>query len=242
MSTVVAAEKVKRVVVDGDTFNYSLLFLTVLLLVGCTSSPPPPYIISASSFQPVQAPVRTHVYECSGGYSFTVRIESEKARLLLPDRTISLPRVQSDSGLKFSDGSGTLQIEGDEVSLELGDEIYRGRQSRPTQAVREAAQLRGGDFRAVGDEPGWSLDIAHGGSILFINNYGEDQHVFTTPEPVINQQFGTRIYLVQDADHTMTIILRDQQCNDDMSGEPFDTAVTLVFDGKRLKGCGKALR
>jgi len=242
MSAIVTAEKVKRVVVDGDTFNYSLLFLTVFLVAGCTSSSPPPYIISASSYQPAPPPAKTYVYECSGGHSFTVRIEQDKARLFVQDRTISLPRVQSDSGLKFSDGSDTLQVEGDEVLLELGDEIYRGCQSKPTQVVREAVQLRGVDFRAVGNEPGWSLEIDHGGSILFINNYGDDQHVFSTPEPVVNQQSGTRIYLVQDIEHTMTIILRDQPCHDDMSGEPFDTTVTLIFDGKRLKGCGKALR
>jgi len=218
------------------------LLLTIVLLSACASSPPPPYIISASSYQPVQAPAKTYVYECSGGHSFTIRIEGEKARLFLPDRIMSLPRVQSDYGMKFSDGSVTFQIEGDDVSLDLGNEIYHGCQNDLAKAIRVTAKLRGIDFRAVGNEPGWSLEIDNDGSILFINNYGEDQYVFATPEPVIDQQSGTTIYLVQDAGHTVTIILRDQQCHDDMSGEPFDTTVTLIFDGRRLRGCGKALR
>ena len=141
----------------------SFLLLTIVLLSACASRPPPPYIISASSYEPVQP-------------------------------------------------------------------------------LAKPAELRGIDFRAVGNEPGWSLEIDNDGNILFINNYGEDPHVFATPDPVINQQAGTAIYLIQDDEHTMTIVLRDQQCYDDMSGEPFDTAVTLIFDGRRFKGCGKALR
>lgn len=218
------------------------LLLMIVLLSGCANSPPAPYIISASSYQPVPVPAKTYVYECNDGHSFTARVEADRVRLVLTDQTISLPMVPSDSGMKFSDGTVTFQIEGDEAWLVVGDEIYRGCQSNLARAVWESAKLRGIDFRAVGNEPGWSLEINHGGSLLFITNYGEDRYVFATPIPVTNEQSGTTIYLVQDAEHKMTVILRDEQCQDDMSGEAFDTAVTLIFDGKRLKGCGKALR
>jgi uncharacterized membrane protein/membrane-bound inhibitor of C-type lysozyme len=218
-----------------------VLLFTVYLLSGCASSPPPPYIISAADYPVVQAPAKTYVYECSGGHSFTVRLEQGKARLTLAGQTMSLPRVPSDDGMKFSDGSVTFQMRGDEASLDLGDKAYRGCQKNLTKAAGSATKLRGVDFRAVGNEPGWSLEIDNDGSILFINNYGEDQYVFATPEPTLVRQADTTIYFVQDAEHTMTIILRDQQCYDDMSGEPFGTTVTLVFDGRRFRGCGKAL-
>ena len=189
----------------------------------------------------VQAPVKTYVYDCSGGQRFTVRIEPERAILTLDGQTMSLPRLPSADGMEFSDVSATLRIKGDEVSLDLGDRVLRGCQEAPAKAPGPAIKSRGIDIRALGNEPAWSLDIDNDGSTLFINNYGKDQYVFTTPKPTVVGQTGTTIYLIQDAEHTMTIILRDQQCHDDMSGEAFDMAVTLVFDGRRFRGCAKAL-
>ena len=216
--------------------------LTVYLLSGCASSSPPPYIISAADYPVVQAPVKTYVYDCSGGQSFTVRIEYGRALLTLAGQTMSLPRLPSDDGMKFSDASATLRIKGNEASLDLGDKVYRSCQENQPKVAGSATKSGGVDFRASGNEPGWSLEIDNDGSILFINNYGKDQYVFATPNPTVVRETGTTLYLVQNAEHTMTIILRDQPCRDDMSGEAFDTTVTLVFDGKRFRGCGTTLR
>ena len=217
------------------------LLLTVYLLSGCASSPPPPYIISAADYPVVQTPAKTYVYDCSGGQSFTVRIEHARAMLTLAGQTMSLPRLPSDDGMKFSDASVTLRIKGDDVSLDLGGKVYRGCQEKQAKTPGSVTKSRGVDFKAVGNEPGWSLEIDNDGSILFINNYGKDQYVFATPKPTVVRETGTTLYLVQDAEHTMTVILRDQPCHDDMSGEPSNTTVTLVFDGRRFRGCGKAL-
>ena len=47
--------------------------------------------------------------------------------------------------------------------------------------------------------------------------------------------------MAKDANHDMTLLIEGQSCHDTMSGELFDTTVTVILDGKTYRGCGKAL-
>jgi membrane-bound inhibitor of C-type lysozyme len=62
------------------------------------------------------------VYDCGDGYSLTVRIEDKKAWLFLPNKTMSLPLVPSQSGAKYSKGQIAFWSKGDEALLEIGEE------------------------------------------------------------------------------------------------------------------------
>ncbi len=219
----------------------SFLLLTFPLLAVCTGSIKQNDAVNISISHPVQTPPQTYVYECSDGYNFTVRIEGENAWLFRSTQTISLPHVPSGSGTKFSDGSTTYWSQGDEALLEVGKETYRGCKNNLAKAIWEDAKLRGIGFRAVGNEPGWYLEINENEKIVFINNYGENQYEFTTPEPLIDQLSRTTKYEVQDDTHELTITLKGKRCHDSMRDESFETAVTVIFDGKYFTGCGKAL-
>ena len=39
----------------------------------------------------------------------------------------------------------------------------------------------------------------------------------------------------------LVIVLEGQTCRDTMSGEEFETTVTVVLDGNKYRGCGRAL-
>jgi membrane-bound inhibitor of C-type lysozyme len=190
---------------------------------------------------PVQGPPRTFVYECSYGYRFVARIDGEKAWLFLPEQTLSLPRVPSGSGAKYSNGLLTFWSKGEEALLESDKAAHRDCRNNRSRAIWEDAKLRGADFRAVGNEPGWHLEIKAGEKTVFVSEYGQSRFEFVTPEPLNDQIARKTTYKVQNMEHDLTIILEALLCHDSMSGESFETTVTVILDGQIYRGCGRPL-
>lgn len=193
------------------------------------------------ALRPVQDTKQTYVYECGEGYDFPVSIEGEKAWLFLPDQTVCLLRVSSDTGAKFSNGTISYWIKGNEAFFELENETYRGCKSNRAKALWEDAKLRGVDFRAVGNEPGWHIEITKDDKVLFVNNYGENRYEFATPPPLADQPSRVTRYEIKEDGHEMIIVLKGEPCLDTMSGESFDVTVTVTFDGRVFSGCGRVL-
>jgi membrane-bound inhibitor of C-type lysozyme len=184
---------------------------------------------------------QTYVYECSDNYSFVARIEGEKAWLFLPKKTVPLPHVPSASGAKYRDGQITFWSKGDDAFIEDDQEIHRNCRNNRAKAIWEHAKLGGVDFRAVGNEPGWYLELKRGGNSLFVTDYGQRRYEFATPAPMIDQQGRVATYRVQANEHELTIVLKGQRCRDTMSGEPFETTATVILDHREYQGCGRPL-
>lgn len=104
----------------------------------------------------------------------------------------------------------------------------------------EAAGQGGADFHAVGQEPGWLLDIYEGERIEFVGDYGETRIV--TPAPAPDGRGPRTTYEIETDAHALTIVILDQPCRDAMSGAPFPATVTVTLDGREYRGCGRALR
>ena len=183
----------------------------------------------------------SYVYDCDNGYRFTARIEDEKAWLFLPDRTVMLPQIKAANSPKFSDGRITFRPKANLTILDTGQEVYNHCRNNRAEAIWEDAKFRGVSFRAVGNEPGWQIEITHGAHILYVGDYGITRHEFQTPAPLVDQQTGETTYRVKVTGHDVTIVLKGQRCRDTMSDEEFDAKVTVIFDGRELRGCGRAL-
>ena len=113
--------------------------------------------------------------------------------------------------------------------------------TEPSRAemICQEALLRGVDFRATGNEPGWMVEISDDDSVLLVLNYGADRYRFESPKP---QSLDATIrYPLQQGSHHLTLTLEARRCQDSMSGVVYPTRVTLEFDGRTLSGCGKAL-
>ncbi len=86
-------------------------------------------------------------------------------------------------------------------------------------------------FRALGQEPGWTLTIA-GGEIDYRGNYGEKGIRVPAPEP--RTTFNGHRYetprLIVDLSHG--------RCNDGMSGHGYSDQVMVIADGETYRGCG----
>ncbi len=104
--------------------------------------------------------------------------------------------------------------------------------------VWHAAKLRGVAFRAIGQEPGWLLEITNGEEILLVTDYGKNKNSYPYVEPQEDQAARKTVFQVND---NTSVLIEGKPCSDTMSGESFEVTVTVTQGGKKLKGCGRAL-
>lgn len=102
-----------------------------------------------------------------------------------------------------------------------------------------SAHAAGIDFRAIGQEPGWLLEIDDGGRMTLQYDYGEQRADFATPAPDTAREFTT-VYEARAGQDTVRVTIQRAPCQDAMSGEPFPSRVTVVINGRTLEGCGKS--
>ena len=86
-------------------------------------------------------------------------------------------------------------------------------------------------YRALGQEPGWTLTIGHG-RIDYAGNYGETRIRVTRPEPRTTAN-GRRYEAGR-----LVIDVAYARCNDVMSGHGYEHQVTVAADGEAVRGCG----
>ena len=181
------------------TFNRKILCVVWIFVSGCLNTAiPDKNIHSQDAINSQQAP-KKFVYECSRSFSFVARIENNTVWLFLPQKTLSLPQVSSDSGTEFSNGKIVFWSKGDTTLLENSEISYRNCKNNRARAIWEHAKLSGVDFRATGNEPGWDLEIRNGDKIIFISDHGMSRYEFVAPEPLTDQQKHTTIYQTADS-------------------------------------------
>jgi uncharacterized membrane protein len=192
---------------------------------------------------------QTYVFVCNepkkDTFQFTYRVMQEKIALWLPWRFgypyLVLEHVPSASGAKY-EGEGILVWnKGNNALLQVKDKTFTGCLLDRKQSIWEHAKLDGVDFRAVGNEPGWHLELRMKNRIDFVHDYGQKKISVPAPEPVTNQQSrSTRFDSVVNNDR-VTVLLEGKRCFDSMSGEAFETTVTVILNDHTYRGCGRAL-
>ena len=190
---------------------------------------------------------RDHAYRCQssdGPFSFRIRTRPGEIALWLPERFGSrylvLPNVRSASGAKYQDGDVAVWTKGLDMALfEIDGHTFTDCTRDPQRSAWEDARRRGVDVRAVGQEPGWHLEITEGERIRFVYAYGEREAI--TPAPESEMRGAQVIYHAQTEAHDLMVTIADEPCSDAMSGERFDKTVTIELDGETYRGCGRVL-
>jgi uncharacterized membrane protein len=183
---------------------------------------------------------RTFHFECEGKYVFVARVEDAHAWLFLEDVTVNLPRRPSVSGEKYQSTDYIFWIKGNQARLESSDGKSRQCKNDRARAVWEAARLNGVDFRAVGNEPGWFMELDDD-LLVLETDYGASRYEFSTPPADVDVNARlTRYQAAEDGWHLL-LELKGTQCMDTMSGEMFPTRVSVTLNGRVFQGCGRAL-
>lgn len=108
---------------------------------------------------------------------------------------------------------------------------------RQEAASLQDARSRGIDFRAIGQEPGWVVELTDGGQISAVLDYGATTLVMPAPSPATAEDGAVAYDASTDTDHLLLRIKR-KVCIDSMSGESHSSTVELLVNDKPYQGCG----
>jgi putative lipoprotein len=182
----------------------------------------------------------TIAYDCEN-LQFTARFAGSHASLWLPGRILKLDRAPAASGAKYTGDGALFWSKGDQALLQLKGQTYRGCARSAARTPWEDARLRGVSFRAVGNEPGWSLELQPHEQIAFSTDYGKTRVATPVPQPQIESQPARATYRASAEGHELTLVIEPGPCQDSMSGETFEMRATVVLDGRLHRGCGRPL-
>lgn len=108
---------------------------------------------------------------------------------------------------------------------------------RQEAANLQDARARGVDFRGVGQEPAWVVELNEGEKITAVLDYGATTLELPAP-PAESAADGTAIYDAStDTDH-LVLTIKGKTCVDAMSGESHPLTVDLMVNDKPYHGCG----
>lgn len=196
---------------------------------------------SAGAVVAPQGTAKTFVFECRDDYQFVASVEQEKVWLFLPGQSIALPVVASAVGSKFQADDWLLSVDGDEATLQFGENSYAGCVNNRQLAIWEDAKLRGVDFRAVGNEPGWWLEISQQNRLYFSYDYGQQELTVEVSGPVEYPALRQSHYRGETGQGAVRVVLEGAVCQDSMADESYETRVRITLGERLFQGCGKAL-
>lgn len=101
----------------------------------------------------------------------------------------------------------------------------------------EAAR-RGVTFRALGNEPAWSIEVTPE-HLVMITELGTQRAEL--PYEATEVDGSHTNYRATGGGHQLLAQVERVPCADTMSGEEFEATVTVTFDGATYHGCGRYL-
>lgn len=217
-----------------------------LVLVACGSSAPSAEVTtqqapvastpSASTAPPGSKPPIVARFDCDT-LALTATFYEDRVLIEVPQqRPLTLPHAVSASGARYTNGTDTFWNKGRDATFERHGRSEMCRERR--EPWQEAAD-RGVDFRAVGQEPGWFLEIDNEKQIRIVYDYAEHQLVAPVSSP--GTKGSTVFYDMMVESQRVLITIEETPCNDAMSGEAFPRSVVVTIGPRTLRGCGREI-
>jgi putative lipoprotein len=206
--------------------NVIVLSLAVLVLVACERSPE----------ETKPAGDAREFWSCDG-YEFALQRGDDTLALTLGGREVELAAVGER---RFARNEIALEFTADDaLRLTVGLEDHACT-PKTWDGPWQRAQEAGVAFRAVGQEPGWFVEVTPGGDLVAVLDYGE--RTITLPAPEVTPlDGGARGYQAEGDGRIVQLIIEPLTCFDGMSGHIHPETVTLAVDGQRYQGCGVPL-
>lgn len=107
--------------------------------------------------------------------------------------------------------------------------------------VWDKAKEDGVQFRAVGNEPGWLIEVRDDKKIKFVNDYGSLEIKAPVDDLWLGPAGEDKIYYVENDVIQFQVIIMKKSYQDNMSGEVFPYQVRVVFPSKSYVGGGRLL-
>jgi putative lipoprotein len=184
---------------------------------------------------------RTFVFDCDGDLSFAVRTGPGEMALWAPKslggRYQVLSLTRSASGARYAEGDTVFWSKGELATIEYAGQRYVDCRSNPRKVPWADAARRGASFRALGNEPSWSLEIFRD-RLAMITELGARR---TELPYTVSSVGASTTYRASGDGRELVAVVDRTACVDTMSGETFEYAAAVTFDGAMLHGCGRFL-
>ena len=238
-------------------FVSSVAGIALLAAAGCqrqeaptgeTAADTPP---AATAPAPARTPVadevpagvlRAYVWQCADGQTLVMRnLLREKAIAIdFHDGTRRLDQTVSASGARYADSAMVFWTKGSAATLERQGAPAVRCEERRADSLREDARVRGVVYRALGNEPGWILEVGPASKLSWITNYGADRYDFEQAQAT-NAPDGAIVYAAQKDAVSIKASIKAERCVDDGDVE-YDHVVTVESGGQTYRGCGTRLK
>jgi membrane-bound inhibitor of C-type lysozyme len=185
--------------------------------------------------------LRAYVWHCADGQTLVMRnLVREKAIAIdFHDGTRRLDQTISGSGARYADSVVVFWTKGGTATLERQGAPPVQCEERRADSLREDARARGVVYRALGNEPGWILEVGPAGRLSWTTNWGQDRFDFEQAQASTAPD-GATVYTAQQGDVSIRASIKAERCVDDGDVE-FDHVVTVEAGGQTLRGCGTRL-
>ena len=222
----------------------SVLLAVVLFGGGCAEQQSPQDSFEGFTKEG-DTPARTFVVQCkrSEGRVVTFRalVRPDSLTLQVPAQlgggTRQLWAVEAASGAKYEDDGGMVWSKGSTANVEVDGQRFQDCTIAP-QSERREGQHPDLQFRAVGQEPGWLIEVTDD-SLRFAWDYGQHEVILSRFSKKTDA--GRIIYRAETGRGPVRIVAEPQHCTDPMNGRLFSHTVTVTLAGDTHTGCGHLL-
>ncbi|MCA1799475.1 MAG: hypothetical protein LC632_08475 [Xanthomonadaceae bacterium] len=198
------------------------------------------FVMLAACGRMTDAPQIEPHWSCDGT-EFAVQETDGGVTLHLPGRTAELAAVEGESrafrgddvAVTFGDESAVLELDGTRHACEV---------KRWDGVPWAEARARGASFRALGQEPGWYLEVVPGGEMTVVLDYGDRTFTLPAPEPTVLDGGARGYEAAQRAGGPILVVVEPLVCFDGMSGHVFPETVTVAVGEDRYRGCGVSFK
>mgnify|MGYP005839721545 CR=1 FL=1 len=182
-------------------------------------------------------------FRCETGELLTIRFDNaaNTATILSPTGDRVLAGQPAGSGISYASPLASIRGKGDDLEYAVG-------RRAPAQCVaindrlqRILAERRaaGVQWRAIGQEPGWTVEVMADGGLEAQLDYGRERR--STPPAARSGEGARQAWAASTESGTLRLTIERAACQDMMSGERFWFTATLEADGRTLKGCAQPL-
>lgn len=212
--------------------------------VAAPAAPPaaPPAVATGNgSDEPPAGTLRAYVWYCADGQKLVMRnLFRERAVAIdFHDGTRRLDQTISASGVRYADAVAVFWTKGSAATLERQGAPSVKCEERRAESLVEDARARGVSFRAIGNEPGWVLEIGPAGRISWTTNYGELRYDFAQSQ--MATAGDATIYTAQQGPNAIKATVKAERCLDDGEVE-YERSAAVEFEGQSYRGCGLELQ
>jgi heat shock protein HslJ/uncharacterized membrane protein len=97
------------------------------------------------------------------------------------------------------------------------------------------------DFRGVGREPGWQIELRKGLEMRFTYDDGKGTAITPAPRLQVDTKTGTQTFHARTEASDLRLEIVPVRCQEPASGKSYSTTVTVTLNGRAFRGCGEHL-